>query len=639
MKSKRGITIKGKKTTQKQVLRIIWTCFFVLVATGCSTTKFGLNNTKPFKLRTFNFPQVIKIPRGENAKNDSSQVEKAINYISGLERDAQREFVLRDLFIKGNDLKEESFPSKASFAFKILIHFYPDSFEVHRDLVVSLIREGAFEEAEKSLEVAISKNFKQRSSFMLILAGLYSAVGKSDLSVKEYEKVLDIDKGNEEACIFLAKSLSNNGRSKKAVRILKNCSAVGKNNPIFFYYIGKIYLVEKNRVLADKYFKKALKSDPTYYQAVLGRGLIKEEEGKNKEAIRVYETFLKTGADNLVILNRLVQVLFTIEDFKKVIPYLEELVHSDQSNINLKVKLGILYTERKMFRKAVATFKEILKVAPNSDKVLYYLGALYQQLDEFDLAISHYNRITKESDLFFDSNLQISKLLRALVTAASSPELLNRIEKSVQKLGNVEGERAEAVKSSYIFAKAYYYGSKKRYDAAIREMKLITKMDLGQKYYLANLYDKDKKYKEAITLMMDVLEDHPENAQALNFIGYLMLENESDFDEAYALIKKAIEIEPNDAFIRDSLGWYFFKVGKFKKALVELKKAWNSEKKDVVISKHLAIVYQKLNNDLEAQKYFSEALKNCKEESQKREILDVMEKRILRRLPASLLNQ
>ena len=148
-------------------------------------------------------------------------------------------------------------------------------------------------------------------------------------------------------------------------------------------------------------------------------------------------------------------------------------------------------------------------------------------------------------------------------------------------------------------------------------MKLIREMDLGQKYYLANLYDKNKKYKEAIALMLDVLKDHPENAQALNFIGYLMLENDSDLDEAYALIKKAIEIEPNDAFIRDSLGWYFFKIGKLEKALIELKKAWNSEKKDVVISKHLAIVYQKLNNDLEAQRYFSEALKNCKRRKSK----------------------
>ena len=69
----------------------------------------------------------------------------------------------------------------------------------------------------------------------------------------------------------------------------------------------------------------------------------------------------------------------------------------------------------------------------------------------------------------------------------------------------------------------------------------------------------------------------------------------------------------------------------------ELKKAWDVEKKDVVITKHLAMVYQELENDAEAQKYFAEALKNCEEKSEREDILNSMERRILRRLPASLL--
>ena len=170
-------------------------------------------------------------------------------------------------------------------------------------------------------------------------------------------------------------------------------------------------------------------------------------------------------------------------------------------------------------------------------------------------------------------------------------------------------------------------------------MEQMKVMDLSQKYFMANLLDKVKRYKDAISLMMGVIEENPGNAHALNFAGYLILETESDFDKAYSLIKQAVEIEPEDAYIRDSLGWYFFKIGDFSKALVELKKAWNNQKSDVIITKHLALVYQKLNNDLEAQKYFVEALKNCKEESQKREILEVMEERIVERLPASIVGE
>ena len=70
---------------------------------------------------------------------------------------------------------------------------------------------------------------------------------------------------------------------------------------------------------------------------------------------------------------------------------------------------------------------------------------------------------------------------------------------------------------------------------------------------------------------------------------------------------------------------------------IELKKAWEKEKKDITITKHLAIIYQELENDEEAQKYFAEALRNCEKKSEREDVLRSMQGRILKRMPASLL--
>ena len=113
-------------------------------------------------------------------------------------------------------------------------------------------------------------------------------------------------------------------------------------------------------------------------------------------------------------------------------------------------------------------------------------------------------------------------------------------------------------------------------------------------------------------------------------------------DEALRLLKKAIQLKPKDGYIRDSLGWYYYKTGELEKALVQLKKAWQSEKSDVVITKHLAMIYQDLKRYRMAEKYFSEALKNCKQDHERMEVLAAMENlekvrltNIKRRLPAS----
>ena len=114
-------------------------------------------------------------------------------------------------------------------------------------------------------------------------------------------------------------------------------------------------------------------------------------------------------------------------------------------------------------------------------------------------------------------------------------------------------------------------------------------MEVDQKYFVANLYERSNQYEKAIDLMTTVLASNPNNPHALNFIGYVMLENGGELDVAFEYINKAVKILPKDAYIRDSLGWYYYKKGDLKKALKELKKAWNDEKKDVVITKHLPL--------------------------------------------------
>ena len=122
---------------------------------------------------------------------------------------------------------------------------------------MSLIRASVFDEAEKYLKIAIDTGFKEKPSFMLILAGLYSATGREKESMSTYRDVLLVDKGNEEACIFLAKNLSSSGDSEGAIKTIKKCIKDDPTKPIFYYYAGKIYLVDSKMKLADKYFQKS----------------------------------------------------------------------------------------------------------------------------------------------------------------------------------------------------------------------------------------------------------------------------------------------------------------------------------------------------------------------------------------------
>jgi tetratricopeptide (TPR) repeat protein len=93
--------------------------------------------------------------------------------------------------------------------------------------------------------------------------------------------------------------------------------------------------------------------------------------------------------------------------------------------------------------------------------------------------------------------------------------------------------------------------------------------------------------------MRRVLENNPDHAQALNYIGYTYAEKEIFLDEAEALVKRALELKPDDGYITDSLGWVYFKKGQLDKAIAELEKAHKLAPEDPVIAEHLGDAYLK----------------------------------------------
>ena len=157
----------------------------------------------------------------------------------------------------------------------------------------------------------------------------------------------------------------------------------------------------------------------------------------------------------------------------------------------------------------------------------------------------------------------------------------------------------------------------------------------NHEYYLASLYERVKNYEKSRAIVTKILERDPENAHALNFLGYSLLESGDDLEKAFILIQKAVALSPNDGYIRDSLGWYYYKTGQYAKALKEVKIAFKMVSSDVVITKHLAQIYEALENYAQARKYYNKALKNCKEEKDRREVAQAIKRMEAKRLPAS----
>ncbi|MDH3394242.1 MAG: tetratricopeptide repeat protein, partial [Desulfobulbaceae bacterium] len=137
--------------------------------------------------------------------------------------------------------------------------------------------------------------------------------------------------------------------------------------------------------------------------------------------------------------------------------------------------------------------------------------------------------------------------------------------------------------------------------------------DIMLHYEYALFLDRTGNADDAFVAMQKVLVMDPHNPYALNYIGYTWADRGEKLDEARVFIEKAASLRPDDGFIRDSLGWVYFKLGQYEKALAELTRALELAS-DPVIFEHLGDVYAKTGQMAEALKAYQQAVSHFAED-------------------------
>lgn len=127
------------------------------------------------------------------------------------------------------------------------------------------------------------------------------------------------------------------------------------------------------------------------------------------------------------------------------------------------------------------------------------------------------------------------------------------------------------------------------------------------KYDLAMLYERQGNYTEFESLMRRVIELDPDNANAYNSLGYTFADRNIRLDEAQDLLEQAIELDPDNPYIQDSVGWYFYRVGDYQAALEYLERSYR-QLPAAEVAAHLGEVLWVMKRRDDARRIWSEGL-------------------------------
>ncbi len=120
--------------------------------------------------------------------------------------------------------------------------------------------------------------------------------------------------------------------------------------------------------------------------------------------------------------------------------------------------------------------------------------------------------------------------------------------------------------------------------------------------------ERSSRWPEAEAALRRALELEPNQPFVLNYLGYSWVDQGLHLEEAKAMLHRAVELRPDDGFIVDSLGWAYYRVGEFAKAVTYLERAVELEPGDPVINDHLGDAYWRVGRLREARFQWERAL-------------------------------
>jgi Flp pilus assembly protein TadD len=119
-------------------------------------------------------------------------------------------------------------------------------------------------------------------------------------------------------------------------------------------------------------------------------------------------------------------------------------------------------------------------------------------------------------------------------------------------------------------------------------------------YFRGISHERAKQWPAAEKDFRKALDLNPDQPQVLNYLGYSWIDRGLNLDEGLLMIRKAVELRPKDGYIVDSLGWAFYKLGRYEEAAKELERAIELRPEDPVINDHLGDAYWRVGRQLEA---------------------------------------
>lgn len=600
---------------KRELLLVLFSLHFV----GCATS-----NLASYKDSSLSNPD----PAPKNLAPDTLSSENPLVDPVYMTSQADYHFTLAE------SLSLEGKAQKALEEFRLTLLYDPQSVLVHLRIAAEYIRLGMITESLESAQTAIEIEPKNIDARMM-LGGLYTSLKAFDKALTHYRKVLETEPYQPEAAILVGGLLAEQRKYKEAIDHLDSLTKAKKfeEPEKAYYFIGRIRTEQDTPQLdlAEKAFRRALTIRPDFSEAAYALAGVLKKMGKETEGMKLLKSFQDKYGPQKDMARVLSQYYLGSEDYDRAYEQLSYLEGFERDNLNVKVQMALILVERQRYEEAAERFEEILLQSPESDKIRFYLGAVYEELSRWELAEENYDKVPASSTYYVDAVIHQAQIVHR---QKSLPKAIEIVEKAIELRAD-QAPLYAYLASLFDESKQFTKAEKMLADATEKFPK-----NAQLQFFLGSIYDRVGKTEKMTATMRKVLEIDPEHAQAMNYLAYILADKNLNLEEAEALARQALDLQPQDPYVLDTMGWVFFKQGRMDLSIQYLEAAYKLRADEAVIVEHLADAYFKMQMVQKAESYYMKSIELSQDEEYRKKVenklVNIERQKEPSRLPASV---